>query len=295
MVTTSMPCDFSRTTSLPDALAGAGGGTAGAAPSCVDTGRGRGGQCRGQPPDRSQPWAMSPVPPSGGSAQSPIANTRGSPTPARLADDDAAVGVRPGVAARARVRPGCPGDTSRSARHDRPRAARLEAAVSTSTSSVRTPTRWPMPRPPLAGHDAPASPSSWRSMRVGAGCTTVTCTPRAASPQAASRPEHARAEDDRRSLFRVAATISRASSSVQGVHARGGARHPWSAGPEPVERRDAGPCPRSRAPGGRRGVPRGSSATTRLVVAVDGDGACHLRRIRGRLRSGVGRVSDARS
>ena len=94
MVTTSRPCALSRTTSLPPRRPALG-------PRRVGAGR-RPQQCAASRRDCSQPWATRPVPPSGGCAQSPIANTRRSSRLARSAStSDAAVEVRPAAAARA--------------------------------------------------------------------------------------------------------------------------------------------------------------------------------------------------
>ena len=97
----------------------------------------------------SQPCAISPLPPSGGSAQSPIANTRASAGRRQVgADDDAARHVQAGPLREPDLRDVPAVSTSRSAGEHlaalEPHARRRRPSLTTA-SSVRAPTRTAMP------------------------------------------------------------------------------------------------------------------------------------------------------
>ncbi len=191
--------------------------------------------------DWSQPCAISPVPPSGGWAQSPIAKTRGSSglarscpttTPRSTARPAARASPASGIVPHASTTRSASTSTRRVASAPTPPgwADGATCAPSSGTRSV-TPRTWPpsrrtrsvrarvqvrTPRPArLRATTPPAAWSSWRSMTLAPPCTRLTVTPRRASPHATSSPSTPAPTTTACRALTDAATISRASSRVR--------------------------------------------------------------------------------
>ena len=159
MVTTSRPCALRRTTSLPDVD---GGGA-------ERDGRGSRGRrslhrWAASRRDCSHPCATRPVPPSGGCAQSPIANTRRSSGQRRSSSTTTPRSTRSPAPAASSVLGTVPvASTRRSAGTTSPSSSRSPTSRPPSTRALvaPTPTRWSMPRFAIASSTTrPASASS---------------------------------------------------------------------------------------------------------------------------------------